>query len=116
MYPLRSRNSHQRARSAARHVCFDLCGVRGARHSCACGSGALATRAGNWRQRTGGHSKQRWVHLERCKPRQGGAHQSRQMCVALAFCAAVSLRPKRGGDGRAFRRFTFTSSAAFPRI
>ena len=38
------------------------------------------------------------------------------MCVARAFCAAVSLRPKRGGLGRAFRRFTFTSSACLPRM
>jgi hypothetical protein len=37
------------------------------------------------------------------------------MCVARAFCAAVSLRPKRGGLGRALRRFTFTSSACLPR-
>ena len=43
-------------------------------------------------------------------------HQSRQMWVARAFWAAVSLRPKRGGLGRALRRFTFTSSAALPRI
>ena len=35
--------------------------------------------------------------------------------MARCFCAAVSLRPKRGGLGRAFSRFTFTSSACLPR-
>ena len=43
-------------------------------------------------------------------------HQSRQMCVARAFWAAVSLRPNRGGLGRALSRLTFTSSAALPRM